>query len=171
MEREDDKPKRRIRYKGTHPRSFKEKYKELQPEKYSADIEKIKQKGGTPAGMHRSICVDEILKVLQITPGQVGMDATLGYGGHSLEMLKQLTPGGILYATDVDPFELPKTTKRLAGLGFGEDVFKPRRMNFSNIDLIVAEAGLLHFVLADWAYHPCKLIIPNEDFHSRQMDH
>jgi hypothetical protein len=64
MEQEDDKPKRRIRYKGTHPRSFKEKYKELQPEKYAADIEKVKQKGGTHAGMHRSICVDEILEVL-----------------------------------------------------------------------------------------------------------
>ena len=35
------KPPRRIRYKGTHPKSFKEKYKEHQPEKYSADIEKI----------------------------------------------------------------------------------------------------------------------------------
>ena len=26
--------KRRVRYKGTHPRSYKEKYKELNPEKY-----------------------------------------------------------------------------------------------------------------------------------------
>ena len=60
MENEDAKPKRRIRYKGTHPKVFKEKYKELQPEKYAEDIEKIKSKGATPAGMHRSICVNEI---------------------------------------------------------------------------------------------------------------
>lgn len=46
------------------------------------------QKGSTPAGMHRSICADEILEFLQIQPGQVGLDATLGYGGHTLEMLK-----------------------------------------------------------------------------------
>ncbi|AMS25772.1 16S rRNA methyltransferase [Bacteroidetes bacterium UKL13-3] len=164
MEQEDDKPKRRIRYKGTHPRSFKEKYKELQPEKYAADIEKVKQKGGTPAGMHRSICVDEILEVLQIVPGQVGMDATLGYGGHSLEILKRLTPAGVLYATDVDPYELPKTTERLAALGFGEDVFKPRKMNFSNIDLIVAEAGLLHFVLADLGVSSMQIDNPERGF-------
>jgi 16S rRNA (cytosine1402-N4)-methyltransferase len=164
MENEDAKPQRRIRYKGTHPKSFKEKYKELQPEKYVEDIEKIKAKGATPAGMHRSICVNEILEVLQIQPGQIGMDATLGYGGHSLEMLKQLRPGGILFATDVDPFELPKTTERLAALGFGEDVFKPRRMNFSNIDLVVAEAGPLNFVLADLGVSSMQIDNPERGF-------
>lgn len=164
MENEDGKPQRRIRYKGTHPKQFKEKYKELQPEKYVEDIEKIKLKGATPAGMHRSICVNEILEVLDIQPGQVGMDATLGYGGHSLEMLKQLTPGGILFATDVDPFELPKTTERLAALGFGDDVFKPRRMNFSNIDLIVAESGLLNFVLADLGVSSMQIDNPERGF-------
>ncbi|MDD2300201.1 MAG: 16S rRNA (cytosine(1402)-N(4))-methyltransferase, partial [Fermentimonas sp.] len=37
-----------------------------------------------PAGMHRSICVKEILEFLQITPGQTGLDATLGYGSEIL---------------------------------------------------------------------------------------
>ena len=79
--------KRRVRYKGTHPRSYQEKYKELQPEKYPETIEKVIQKGGTPVGMHISICVKEILDFLQIQPGQKGLDATLGYGGHTKEML------------------------------------------------------------------------------------
>ena len=57
--------KRRPRYKGTHPRNYKEKYKELQPEKYAGTIEKVIQKGSTPAGMHISICVQEILEFLQ----------------------------------------------------------------------------------------------------------
>ena len=70
--------KRRVRYKGTHPRSFKEKYKEHQPEKYADTIEKVIQKGSTPAGMHISIMVNEILDFLQIQPGEVGLDATLG---------------------------------------------------------------------------------------------
>jgi 16S rRNA (cytosine1402-N4)-methyltransferase len=164
MENEDAKPQRRVRYKGTHPKSFKEKYKELQPEKYAEDIEKIKLKGGTPAGMHRSICVDEIMEILQVTPGQVGLDATLGYGGHSLEILKCLTSGGILYATDVDPFELPRTTERIAALGFGSDMFRPRKMNFSNIDLIVAEAGLFHFVLADLGVSSMQIDNPERGF-------
>ena len=79
--------KRRVRYKGTHPRSYKEKYKELQPEKYGDTIAKVISKGSTPAGMHISIMVKEILDFLNIQPGQTGLDATLGYGGHTSHML------------------------------------------------------------------------------------
>ena len=45
--------KRRVRYSGTHPRRFEEKYKEQNPEKYADTIEKVIKKGSTPAGMHR----------------------------------------------------------------------------------------------------------------------
>lgn len=168
MENQDEKPKRRIRYKGTHPKSFKEKYKELQPERYAADIEKIIQKGNTPAGMHRSICVNEILEVLKITPGQIGVDATLGYGGHSLEMLKCLMPGGKLYATDVDPFELPRTKERLASMGYGADVLDIRQMNFSEIDSIAAEAGPLNFILADLGVSSMQIDNPDRGFSLKQ---
>lgn len=61
-----------MRYKGTHPRKFEEKYKEHNPEKYADTIEKVISKGSTPAGMHRSIMVDEILDFLQIQPGKKG---------------------------------------------------------------------------------------------------
>ena len=44
--------KRRVRYSGTHPKTYKEKYKEHQPEKYADMIEHVIEKGGTPAGMH-----------------------------------------------------------------------------------------------------------------------
>ena len=68
--------KRRVRYKGTHPRNYNEKYKELNPEKYQGTIEHVIQKGSTPAGMHIPILVDEILDFLKIEPGQNGLDAT-----------------------------------------------------------------------------------------------
>lgn len=35
---------RRVRYKGTHPRTFAEKYKEHNPEKYKETIEKVIRK-------------------------------------------------------------------------------------------------------------------------------
>ncbi|MCX6186447.1 MAG: 16S rRNA (cytosine(1402)-N(4))-methyltransferase, partial [Bacteroidetes bacterium] len=164
MDNHESKPPRRARYKGTHPKAFKEKYKELQPEKYAEDIEKVLQKGYTPAGMHRSICVNEIMEFLQIMPNQIGLDATLGYGGHSLEILKRLLPGGKLYATDVDPFELPKTQKRLADLGYDDDVLIIKKMNFSNIDLIVEESGLLNFVLADLGVSSMQIDNPERGF-------
>ncbi len=94
MEHQETTHRRRVRYRGTHPRSYREKYKELQPEKYADTIEKVIRKGNTPAGMHISICVQEILDFLQIRPGQTGMDATLGYGGHTERMLSCLEGQG-----------------------------------------------------------------------------
>ena len=163
---EEEKPEytRRERYKGTHPKAFKEKYKELKPDLYASDIEKVIAQGKTPAGMHRPICVIEIMDFLSICPGQVGLDATLGYGGHSLEILKRLQPGGRLFATDIDPFELPRTRDRLESLGYGSDVFTVRKMNFSNIDLIVEESGLLNFVLADLGVSSMQIDNPERGF-------
>lgn len=83
--------KRRVRYKGTHPKAFEEKYKEHDPEKYADTVAKVIEKGSTPAGMHIPIMVKEILDFLQIRPGQKGLDATLGYGGHTRKMLEKLT--------------------------------------------------------------------------------
>ncbi len=163
---EEEKPEyiRRERYKGTHPKAFKEKYKELKPDLYASDIEKVIAQGKTPAGMHRPICVTEIMDFLSISPGQVGMDATLGYGGHSLEILKRLQPGGHLFATDVDPFELPRTRDRLESLGFGSDILTVKKLNFSNIDLIVEESGLLNFVLADLGVSSMQIDNPERGF-------
>lgn len=61
MNHQEEPHKRRVRYAGTHPRSYQEKYKELQPEKYKETVSKVIRKGSTPAGMHLSICVNEIL--------------------------------------------------------------------------------------------------------------
>ncbi|WP_312368668.1 16S rRNA (cytosine(1402)-N(4))-methyltransferase RsmH [Lachnoclostridium sp.] len=156
--------KRRERYKGTHPRTFKEKYKERQPEKYSDTIEKVIQKGSTPAGMHISICVNEILEFLQIKPGQKGLDATLGYGGHTREMLKCLESQGHMYALDVDPIEIVKTRERLENLGFGPEILTIKQLNFANIDEVVEEAGLFDFVLADLGVSSMQIDNPDRGF-------
>lgn len=164
MDNQEQKHQRRIRYKGTHPKTFKEKYKELQPEKYADDVAKVIQKGNTPAGMHRSICVEEILEFLQIAPGQIGLDVTLGYGGHTLEMLKCLDSKGHMYAIDVDPIELPRTRERLANLGYGPEILTIKQMNFSNIDQIALESGPLNFVLADLGVSSMQIDNPERGF-------
>ena len=115
--------KRRVRYKGKYPKKFEEKYKELQPEKYQDTVQHVIRKGNTPAGMHISIMVKEILDFLQIQPGETGFDATLGYGGHTKAMLECLHGDGHMYATDVDPEESAKTKKRLEELGYGRIFF------------------------------------------------
>ncbi len=164
MENQEKKHKRRVRYSGAYPKSYKEKYKELNPEKYADTVSRVIQKGSTPAGMHISICVNEILEFLQIKPGQTGLDATLGYGGHTLEMLKCLDSRGHLYALDVDPIESAKTKERLEKLGFGEEILSVRLQNFADIDRVSAEAGLFDFVLADLGVSSMQIDNPDRGF-------
>ena len=159
----EQKHQRRVRYKGTHPRSYREKYKELDPERYQAEVEKIIQSGKTPAGMHIPIMVPEILQVLEIRPGQIGYDATLGYGGHTQRMLEQLQGQGHLYATDVDPIESEKTRRRLEAAGYGPELLTIRRMNFSRLDQ-VAPGIRFDFVLADLGVSSMQIDNPERGF-------
>ena len=165
MDNRETQHKRRVRYSGTHPRSYKEKYKEHQPEKYADTIEKVIKKGSTPAGMHISICVKEIIDFLQIRPGQTGVDATLGYGGHTKAMLACLQGKGHIYGLDVDPIESEKTKLRLAQQGFGEDIVTVRLQNFADIDLLSKETGKkFDFVLADLGVSSMQIDNPDRGF-------
>lgn len=160
-----DKPhKRRVRYKGTHPRTYAEKYKEHNPEKYKDTIEKVISKGSTPAGMHISIMVDEILDFLQIKPSMKGLDATLGYGGHTSKMLEKLEGKGHVYGLDIDPIEIEKTKKRLKDKGFGEDIFTGVNINFKDIDKVAEKYGPFDFVLADLGVSSMQIDNPERGF-------
>ena len=165
MEQETQTPhKRRVRYKGKYPKKFEEKYKELQPEKYQDTIEHVIRKGNTPAGMHISIMVKEILDFLQIVPGEQGFDATLGYGGHTRAMLECLRGQGHIWATDVDPEESARTKKRLEDLGFGEELLTVRLQNFCTIDEIAKEVGGFDFILADLGVSSMQIDNPKRGF-------
>ena len=164
MENQEPQHQRRVRYKGTHPKNFSEKYKELQPEKYADAVEKIIQKGNTPAGMHIPIMVEEILRVLAIQPGEIGLDATLGYGGHTSAMLKRLENKGHLYALDIDPIEIKKTRERLEKMGYGPDLLTIKHLNFANMDEIAAETGKFDFILADLGVSSMQIDNPARGF-------
>lgn len=155
---------RRVRYSGTHPKKFNEKYKELSPQKYAEDVAKIIESGRTPAGMHLSICVNEILNFLQIKPGQIGLDCTLGYGGHTQKMLEQLQGKGHLFALDVDRIEMEKTKKRLASLGYDENILTITQLNFANIDQLGTDGKKFDFVLADLGLSSMQIDNPERGF-------
>lgn len=164
MDNQEKQHKRRPRYKGTHPRSYKEKYKELHPEKYPETVDRVIQKGSTPAGMHISICVKEILEFLQIKPGQKGLDATLGYGGHTQAMMECLESQGHMYALDVDPIEIVKTRERLESQGYGPEILTILQMNFADIDKVAEQAGKFDFVLADLGVSSMQIDNPDRGF-------
>lgn len=156
--------KRRIHYSGKYPKKFEEKYKEHNPEKYEDTIKHVIEKGSTPAGMHISIMVKEILGVLDIKPGENGLDATLGYGGHTKEMLKKLENKGHIVGLDVDPIEQAKTIERLRKEGFTEDVFSAELINFANIDKVAEKYGKFDFILADLGVSSMQIDNPERGF-------
>lgn len=156
--------KRRVRYSGKYPKRFEEKYKEQNPEKYADTIVHVIEKGSTPAGMHISIMVKEILDFLEIKPGQKGLDATLGYGGHTTEMLKCLNGEGHIIGLDVDPIESVKTVERIRNRGFDENIFTMKLTNFANIDEVSKEAGKFDFVLADLGVSSMQIDNPERGF-------
>ena len=156
--------KRRVRYSGKYPKKFEEKYKEHNPEKYADTVAHVIEKGSTPAGMHISIMVQEILDFLNIQPGQRGLDATLGYGGHTKAMLEKLEGKGHIWGLDVDPIESAKTKERLNHQGYGDDLLTVKLTNFRNIDEVSKEAGKFDFILADLGVSSMQIDDPKRGF-------
>lgn len=167
---ESDKPSRRPRYRGTHPRQFREKYKELQPDLYAEDVAKVLAAGKTPAGTHRPIMVREILDRLRPRPGEIAVDCTLGYGGHARELLKAVQPGGRLIALDQDPLELPRTEERLRALGFPAESLVVVRTNFAGLSKVVTEHAPegADMLLADLGLSSMQIDDPDRGFSYKQ---
>jgi 16S rRNA (cytosine1402-N4)-methyltransferase len=158
--------KRRPRYAGKNPRAFQEKYKELDPARYPSDVKKILASGKTPAGTHRPIMVDEVLRCLRPVSGDVVVDCTLGGGGHAQAILERVLPGGRLIGIDVDPLELPRTEAQLRAAGYGPETFAARRANFAGLPRVLAAEGLVvaDGILVDLGVSSMQLDNPERGF-------
>ncbi|MDD5867498.1 MAG: 16S rRNA (cytosine(1402)-N(4))-methyltransferase RsmH [Lachnospiraceae bacterium] len=161
---QEEKHVRRPHYSGRYPKRFEEKYKERNPEKYQDEIQHVIEKGNTPAGMHIPIMVAETLEKLQIQPGMKGLDCTLGYGGHTTAFLEALKGQGHLISTDIDPIEIKKTTARLRGQGFGEDLWTPVHASYVEVDRLAKEYGPFNFVMADLGVSSMQIDDPSRGF-------
>ncbi len=157
---------RRRRYPGKNPRAFHDKYKELNPERYADDVQKVLASGRTPAGMHLPIMQQEVLRCLRPAPGEIAVDCTLGGGGHARAILERIRPGGRLIGLDVDPIELPRTETRLREAGFGTDVFVAHRSNFAGLPKVLAAEGVtrVDMILADLGVSSMQFDNPDRGF-------
>ena len=157
---------RRRRYAGRNPRAFHDKYKELNPGKYIADLQKVLASGRTPAGMHLPIMAREVVACLRPAAGDVAVDCTLGWGGHARAILERVQPGGRLVAIDVDPIELPRAEARLRASGYGPDVFVARHANFAALPAVLAAEGLtrVDIILADLGVSSMQFDNPDRGF-------
>ena len=161
--------KRRRRYTGKNPREFHDKYKELNPEQYPAEMQKVLASGKTPAGTHLPIMVDEVVECLRPSPGEVAVDCTLGGGGHARAILERVQPGGRLIGLDVDPIDWPRTEADRRAAGFGPEVFVAHNVNFAGLAKALAAESLEHadVILADLGVSSMQFDNPDRGFSYR----
>ena len=99
---------------------------------------------------HYSVLKKEVIEGLNINPSGIYVDATLGYGGHSEEILKRIKKG-FLFAFDQDEDAIHFSHKRLINISdkfeiiYTNFVTLPEFLNSKNItkvDGIILDLGL-----------------------------
>jgi len=142
---------RRPRYSGTHPKSYRQKYKEHNISAYPRMKEHLLAKGKTPAGSHIPVLTEMVIACLRPKPGETIVDCTVGYGGHASEFIRHIGPTGKLIALDVDSAELERTRLRLSyenvPVSFHRSNFAGiakvlKKENLAGCDVIFADLGV-----------------------------
>lgn len=85
--------------------------------------------------MHISVLLKESIEALNIKEDGVYVDATLGYGGHSSEILKRIKKGH-LFAFDQDRIAIEHAEKRLSAIAHNFTIIKS---NFKNMKKCLEE--------------------------------
>ncbi|MCH7828451.1 16S rRNA (cytosine(1402)-N(4))-methyltransferase RsmH [Patescibacteria group bacterium] len=82
--------------------------------------------------MHIPVLKDKVIEYLNPRPNQNFIDATLGYGGHTVSILEKTAPKGKVLALDLDATALSRVTARAKEAGVGARL-KVKEENFANI--------------------------------------
>ena len=85
--------------------------------------------------MHKSVLLNECIQNLNLKDDSVIVDCTLGYGGHSSEILKRI-PKGFLYAFDQDKEAIQSASQRLNEINCNYQIIND---NFVNIDKYIID--------------------------------
>jgi 16S rRNA (cytosine1402-N4)-methyltransferase len=93
----------------------------------------------TRQGEHVPVMPAEVLAALDPKPGHVVVDCTLGFAGHSVELLKRVGPAGKLVAHDLDADNLPRATPLLEAVGHP---FSLHHANFAGLPAVLAAEGV-----------------------------
>jgi 16S rRNA (cytosine1402-N4)-methyltransferase len=112
---------------------------------------------------HVPVMRKEVLDFLGCRPGGIYVDATVGLGGHSQDILEKIQPGGLLIGIDRDKEALEKARARLQAVA-GE--FRPFHDNFKNLPLILNNLAVkpVDGILLDLGVSSYQLLSPERGF-------
>lgn len=88
--------------------------------------------------MHKSVLLNECLEHLNLSIHSIVVDCTLGYGGHSSEILKRI-PNGFLYAFDQDEEAIESSRERLSKISNNYEIVYS---NFSQLEKKLKERNV-----------------------------
>lgn len=86
--------------------------------------------------MHKSVLLEEAIEGLNIKPEGTYIDATLGFAGHSGEILKRLETEGFLFAFDQDECAVKYSTEKLNAISKNFKIF---HTNFKNMKEVIKD--------------------------------
>jgi 16S rRNA (cytosine1402-N4)-methyltransferase len=109
------------------------------PKKKKRPFWRKRVRRSTAAGEHKPVMLAEVLAVINPQPGQVVVDCTLGFGGHAVELLKSVSPDGMLIATDLDPGNVDPARARLEAVG---GLFAVHHSNFAGLANVLGAEGV-----------------------------
>lgn len=100
--------------------------------------------------MHKSVLLEECLKYLSLKNNSIVVDATLGYAGHSSEILKRI-PKGFLYSFDQDQEAISFSKKKLQSIATNYEIISSNfveletelnKRNIQQVDAILFDLGV-----------------------------
>jgi 16S rRNA (cytosine1402-N4)-methyltransferase len=100
---------------------------------------------------HIPVLVEEVMTLLRCEPGKTYVDATLGGGGHAIEILKRTEPDGIVIGVEWDEEAIVEAGKILRPFGERVKIFREnfislpdllRRVKIESVDGILLDLGL-----------------------------
>ena len=98
--------------------------------------------------MHHPVMIDEVISYLNLKPGYIVLDATVGGGGHAREILRRISPGGRLIGLDADESAIKIASENLKEFSGN---FSLINENFRNLDRALSKENIksLNAVLLD----------------------
>ena len=125
------------------------------------------------AAQHEPVMLRECLELLALTPGATVVDATLGLGGHSVELLRAVGREGRVIGLDRDPEALRRASARLSAVctdwGWDGCPLLTAHTDFRDFGAALDALGIreIHGALFDLGVSSMQLNLPDRGFSFR----